>query len=178
VTGDIRDIRKLDFPAMESLFLPKSVRGGRYHEFQNISDVPKFMHTIHHLLERSPCLFGDEFFGGDDSPSRAFGWRLSRDSLHWYDGEIGSPPPPFELQFIYAGWRQGWSGCTWRGSYSELHSCEINWLDPEPSSESSDYEYYIGELQDEYQHAIDFYRGHHQPPTEEEYRRLCEVSPP
>jgi hypothetical protein len=55
------------------------------------------------------------------------------------------------------------------------HSCEINWLDPEPSSESSDYEIYIEELQHiDIERHINFYRGYHQPPTEEEYRRLCE----
>jgi uncharacterized protein YcgL (UPF0745 family) len=46
----------------------------------------------------------------------------------------------------------------------------VNWLDPEPSKESSDYEQCIEELQEIGQQG--FYLGLHQPPTEEEYNRL------
>ena len=46
-------------------------------------------------------------------------------------------------------------------------------LDPAPSSESSDYETYIEELQ-RVEQDIYFYRGYYEPPTAEEYRRLCE----
>jgi hypothetical protein len=113
--------------------------------------------------------------------------HLSKDSTDWYDWERGrrspplpfdlqfiqSPPPPFKLQFVQAGSRRGWSWCTWTWFGPRRFSCEINWLDPEPSSESGDYETYIEKLQD-YQHETDFYRGYHEPPTEEEYRRLCE----
>ena len=52
----------------------------------------------------------------------------------------------------------------------------MNWLDPEPDRESSDYEKYIEVLQSIEKHGrADFYKGFHQPPTEEEYnRRLFE----
>ena len=43
--------------------------------------------------------------------------------------------------------------------------CEVNWLDPEPDRDSSDYEEYIEELQQIQQ--VNQYRGFHQPPTEE-----------
>ena len=54
----------------------------------------------------------------------------------------------------------------------EYHSCEINWLDPEPDREDDDYKAYVEELKS-IQEEITVYRGYHQPPTEEEYRRLC-----
>jgi hypothetical protein len=49
----------------------------------------------------------------------------------------------------------------------------VNWLDPEPDRESSGYEGYAGELQ-KIEAKVNFYRGFHQPPTEEEYHRLVE----
>ena len=176
-TGDIRDIRVHDFTALESLYLPKSVHGGRNYEFQLISDVPGFMQGIHLLLQRTPTLFDEDWL------SEAFGWTLSKDSPDWYDcdwddsydwDDWESPPPPFRLQFIQAGSRRGWSWCIFDIPIND--SCEINWLDPEPSSESSDYEAYIDELQ-QIEQPVDFYRGYRQPPTEQEYRRLCEGLP-
>ena len=131
-----------------------------------------------------------------DLLSGAFYWRLSRHSPDWYewDDDSENPKPPFSLQFVQAGSRLGWSWicCSNSGSDSdgiynsdsdddndddlseENSSCEINWLDPEPSSESSNYEAYMEELQ-RIEQRINFYRGYHQPPTEEEYRRLCEL---
>ena len=52
VTGDIRDINGSDFPALERIRLPKTVAGGLDYEFQNISEVPSFMHAIHLLMQR------------------------------------------------------------------------------------------------------------------------------
>jgi hypothetical protein len=162
VTGDIRDIGENDFQALQILFLPKGVHGGIGYKFEHISDVPEFLQAIHLLLKRSPDLFQ-----GYDSLSEAFHWKLSRDSPDWYFRERRSPSPPFYLQIVQAGSRRGWSWCTWSGH----HSCEINWLDPEPSSNSSDYGAYTQIIE---RHNIGFYRGYHQPPTEDQYRRLCE----
>jgi hypothetical protein len=175
VTGDIRDIRGHDFPALEDLWLPEGVYGGIGHEFQRISDAPDIMQAIHHLLRRSPTMF-DEC-----SLSEAFYWCLSREAPDWYawSWESENPPPPFQMQFVQAGSRLGWSWCTLRDDprsdedEEELLSCEINWLDPEPSRESSDYETYVQELQ-RIEQYIAFYIGYLQPPTESEYRRLCE----
>eukprot|EP00985_Skeletonema_marinoi_P030288 scaffold31424_cov76-Skeletonema_marinoi.AAC.1 len=164
VTGDVRDIGEHDFPALESVALPRTVHGGIGYKFQRITDVPDFMHTIHILLQRIPTPFREIWL------SRAFGWSLSGQSPDWYAGGIGNPPP-FCLQLIRAGSRLGWRWCTWDGG----HLCEINWLDPEPSSESDDYEAYIEALQRiEGELNTDFYRGYHEPPTEMEYCRLCE----
>jgi hypothetical protein len=102
--------------------------------------------------------------------SNGFFWSLSEDSADWFnwEDESDNPKPPFRLQIVQAGSRRGWSWCTLRSH----HSCAINWLDPEPCSESSHYEAYIEELQ-HIEQSINFYRGYHQPPTQEEYRQLC-----
>jgi hypothetical protein len=160
VTGDIRDIYENDFPSLESLRLPTSVRGGRCYEFHSISEVPSFMHAIHRLLQRNPNFFEWEL-------SYAFDWTLSEQSPDRYDRVSGSPEPPFDLQMIHAGPRLGWSWC------SGHQLCEINWLDPEPSSESSDYEAYMEEMH-RIQHHIFLYKGYNKPPNAIEYRRLCE----
>ena len=47
----------------------------------------------------------------------------------------------------------------------------MNWLDPEPERESDEYAKYIEEFQ-VIQREVGLCRGFHQPPTEEEYRRL------
>jgi hypothetical protein len=49
----------------------------------------------------------------------------------------------------------------------------VNWLDPEPDRESSDYGKYIKKLR-KIESQIEFYRGFHQPPTEEQYHELWE----
>ena len=169
VTGDIRDIGEDDFPVLESLGLPRSVYGGMYCEFQLISEVPSFMQAIHLLLQRTPTLFKEDLL------TRAFSWCLSEDSPDWYDfveydNIYGYLEPPFSLQIVQAESRLGWSWCS-----SDGDSCEINWLDPEPSRDSSGYEDYIEELQP-IERSIDIYKGHHQhqPPSEEVYNRLCE----
>jgi len=53
VTGDLRDIiGEDDFPVLESLYLPDTFSRGIDYDFQRISDVPSFMHTIHLVLQR------------------------------------------------------------------------------------------------------------------------------
>ena len=50
----------------------------------------------------------------------------------------------------------------------------MNWLDPEPDRDSSDYELYVDVEELRKMGQVNFYRGFHQPPTEEEYHRLVE----
>eukprot|EP00984_Skeletonema_dohrnii_P008179 scaffold3005_cov102-Skeletonema_dohrnii-CCMP3373.AAC.4 len=165
VTGDIRDIRANDFPSLESLYLPDTVHGGSEYEFQQISDVPAFMHTVHLLLQRIPTLFSKECL------STGFGWTLSEDSPDWYEEDDGVfPNPPFHLKYVQAGSRRGWCWCN---STRNDYLCEIHWFDPEPDSESDDYGTYVDELQC-IEERVDLYRGYFQPPTEAEYLRLSE----
>jgi len=181
VTGDIRDISRHDFPALEQLCLPWTVRGGNDYNFQSISDVPSFMQAVHLLMQRTPDLF--ELFKEDSfSYLYDFNWNLSASSPDWYDYDDESevPTPPFHLKLVQAGSRLGWVWCSYRDEeYREddgRYFCEINWLDPEPGSESSDYATYVEALQ-RIEERIDFYRGYSQPPTLAEYNQLCDEYP-
>ena len=74
---------------------------------------------------------------------------------------------PLYITLIRAGSRVGYR---W-GSENGLLPCEVNWLDPEPDRKSSEYGKYVEELQ-KLERQVRFYKGFHQPPTEEEYERL------
>ena len=167
VTGDVRDIGENDFPKLKELSIPSSVVGGYGHQFQRISDVPEVMQAVYRLKGRL------SFFEDD--------WRLSRESPDRYDEHIyGSlrVHPPFNIEMVKAGTRNGWRwwGRSQTGTISHsfecLSSCEINWLDQEPDQESSDYEKYVQGLQ-KLEQDINFYRGYLQPPSEDEYIQIC-----
>ena len=101
------------------------------------------------------------------------GWRayLSSDSPDWYESADydHNDTPPFSIRFVQAGSRGGFQ---WE-TIHEDDPCEVNWLDPEPDRESSDYEEYIVELQ-KLDRKLGMYRGFHRPPTEEEYNILVD----
>ena len=177
VTGDIRDINANDFSALECLDLPKGVYGGRGYEFQRISDGPDLVRAVYLLNKQRPTLkirWYHHLFG-----------KLSEDSPDWYESVEGDPLwhiPPFRICIVKAGSRIGYR---WESDMmvraargiSNMHGypCEVNWLDPEPDRESSDYDEYIEELQKiERQRQRSLFRGFHQPPTEEQFIRLCE----
>ena len=172
VTGDIRDIDEHDFPAMENLCLPHTVVGGIRYKFQRISDVPEFVQSIHPLLKRPSNPFGkgyEWYVSNKNAP-----WYLSSDSPDYYDS-AGPPHPPFCVEFIHAGSRLGWSWVSPRHSFETgSHRCEINWLDPEPSSQCTSYTEEIQRI--EHERDTHFYKGFTEPPTEEEYRLLCALS--
>ena len=159
VTGDIRDIGENDFSSLEKLHLPKSVYGGRGSEFQRISDGPELIRAVYLLRKQRPALVDIE------------NWceELSGESPDWYESvDEDYDLPPFYIQFVQAASRVGYRWTTYHGN-----PCEVNWLDPAPDRESGDYEKYVEELE-EIERRLDFYRGFHQPPTEEEYIALFE----
>ncbi len=161
VTGDIRDIREHDFSVLKGyLDLPKTVVGGDYYKFQRISEVSELVNAIDRIRRQH-----------DVKMFNSYSWSLSNNSpdMYFMDNldSFDYPPPPFSAQFVEAGPRVGWC---WRNEHHDC--CEINWLDPEPDRDSSDYEKYIEELQD-IEFDIDIFRGYHQPPTQEEYMYLC-----
>ena len=179
VTGDIRDIGENDFSSLEYLTLPQSVYGGANYEFQSIDDVPDVARAVYLLKKQRPAL--KMYWQG----------KLSEDSPDWYESMNINYPPPFIIRFVQAGSRIGYrweAPCYWSGDFT----CKVNWLDPEPSRESSDYEKYTEELQkiekgrQEEGRIVNarqvparilihnLYKGIHQPPTEEEYHRLLE----
>jgi hypothetical protein len=157
VTGDVRDIGENDFSNLENLRCPFGVVGGREYRFQRIADVPSVVNAYYRLAGRAKSLC-------DHVGYSYYSWWLSDQSPDYYATE--DLVPPHYISFVKVGPRVGWR---WT---SVSHSCEINWLDPEPDRENDDYETYVEELTS-IQREIDVYQGYHQPPTLEEYRRLC-----
>ena len=163
VTGDIRDVGEDDFSSLITLILPKPVYGGRGSKFQSISDGPKLIIELYPLKKHHPRL----------SVLKDWYGMLSTDSPDWYRSLNRKNSPPLYIQFVQAGSRIGYRWTTrWKTNY-ENDPCEVNWLDPEPDRESSDYGKYIEELQ-RIECQVDLFRGFHQPPTEEEYNRVLD----
>ena len=128
----------------------------RGYEFRRISDAPDLVRAVYLLKKRRPAVEMSIWCG-----------KLSEHSPDWYDSAGAlHETPPFCISIVEAGSRVGYR---WEDKYgSQL--CEVNWLDPEPDRDSSDYEIYVEELRKMRQ--VNFYRGFHQPPTEEEYTAL------
>ncbi len=177
VTGDMREIDEHDFTTLELLTLPSGVYGGVGHQLQHVSEANDLMRAIHAIRKQHPSLslfFGWHALLSEDSPDSYEVWEVQ-------GGDI--PDLPHYLVFVKAGSRSGYrwqadvgydcygEGGTFR--YRGCSTCEVNWLDPEPDRESSDYDKYLQELQ-EIERNIDFYRGCHNPPTEAEHDRLME----
>jgi hypothetical protein len=162
VTGDIRDIGADDFSKLEELVLPSTMYGGYGCELQRISDAPELMRALYQIKKHHPSLILDEWYG-----------CLSQDSPDWYDWgeEINEDcaSPPFWISLVETRTRIGYQ---WKEIHGVEH-CEVNWLDPVPTEESSDYEEFLVDLQ-QIENQVDFYKGYHQPPTQEEYNRLVE----
>eukprot|EP00984_Skeletonema_dohrnii_P002901 scaffold983_cov96-Skeletonema_dohrnii-CCMP3373.AAC.8 len=189
VHGDIRNIGANDFKALEELFLPRTVYGGSRYEFQSIAEVSVFMSQIYPLAKRFSSL-SRSWRLSEESPD----WYDDPHDIDEEDGREGNRiPPPFACELL-RGARIGWR---WRCNFPdtrvylhdminpidpdeedetidplegvvESNSCEINWLEPEPDRESSNYEDYMLQLSS-LQKEITFYRGYHNPPTEDEY---------
>ena len=150
VTGDIRDIGENHFSSLEELLLPKFVYGGCGYELQRISDAPDLVSAVYHLKTQRSALkmqYCDAYLS-DDSP----------DSYESADDDLDTPP--FCIRFVEAGSRFGYR---WE-TLDRTGFCEVNWLDPKPDRESSDYEVI--------EEQVTIYRGFYEPPTEEEYLRL------
>ncbi len=163
VTGDIRDIGENHFSLLEDLYLPKGVYGCKGYKFQRISEATDLVRTLYHLKKQRPAL------------SMLEHWQatLSKDSPDWYQFLNIKYLPPFEIHFAKAGSRIGYRWTTYQRETKQKTPCEVNWLDPDPDRESSDYAKYAEDLQ-KIESRVTIYRGFQQPPTEEEYHRLVE----
>jgi hypothetical protein len=157
VTGDIPDIGESYFLSLEYLYLPKGVYGCSGYKFQRISEANDLVRTLYLLKKQRPALSMLEHWYA----------QLSEDSPEWYEAvEEHVYQPPLTIRFVQAGSRVGYR---WKGKYAWDTPCEVNWLDPEPDTGSSDYEKYTEELQ-QIESEVNFYKGFHQPPTQAEYR--------
>ncbi len=163
VTGDIRDIGENNFSSLKCLRLPKKVYGGCGYELRRISDAAGLVRAVYFLVKQRPTIkFLNKYWYA----------RLSEDSLDWYAAweDFGlNGTPPFDICFVKAGSRIGYH---WT-SHDAVNLCEVNWLEPEPEKESSDYGKYAEKLKRINFH-VQFYKGFHQPPTEEEYMAFRE----
>jgi len=159
VTGDIRDIGENDFTSLESLALPKGVYGAKGSTLHSIAEATDLVRTIYLLKKKIPALDIKNWDG-----------KLSGDSPDWYEpvDDYFAPSSSFLIRFVQAGSRLGYR---WTTHLYFSGPCEVNWLDPEPDRESSDYAKYMEEFQ-KINSGVNFYRGFHQPPTQEEYNRL------
>jgi hypothetical protein len=157
VRGDVRKIRENDFAKLTQLDLPEGAYGGKGYEFQHVSDAPDLIRTLYLFKKNHPTLLQD-WYG-----------KLSESSPDWYESLDERDSPPFYIFFVEAGSRVGYR---WE-TVNDDQCCEVNWLDPEPSRDRSDYAEYIQDLQ-EMERQVNLYRGYYQPPSEEEYNRLYE----
>jgi hypothetical protein len=184
VTGDIRDISGNDFLTLEMLTLPHGVYGGVGYEFRRISDASDVVRAVYAFNKQRPALNVNYWDGSysyilpeefEEAYTLPFGWfgGLSEDSPDRYEAwdEYGDKAP-FCIRFVEAGSRIGYRWQCYRED-SDTNPCEVNWLDPEPDRESSEYEEYIKRLR-QIESRVTTYRGYHQPPTEEEYHRLVD----
>jgi len=76
VTGDIRDIRRHDFPALKYLYLPKSVIGGSGYKFQHIPDnqeMSELTHFSYSLFKRDHVVGGVGALGVATIRARSIG---------------------------------------------------------------------------------------------------------
>jgi hypothetical protein len=159
VTGDIRDISEKDFLFLKELTLPKGVYGGMDQDFQHISDATGVIRTPYLFQKQRPEIVLKDWVVmlSDDSPD-------SYVSLDQFDNEC----VPVFIRFVRAGTRIGYR---WENELE--HPCEVNWLDPEPDRESTEYGKYMEELQD-IEGQVDYFKGFHQPPPQEEFERIVE----
>mmetsp|Transcript_2349 Transcript_2349/g.3520 ORF Transcript_2349/g.3520 Transcript_2349/m.3520 type:complete len:411 (+) Transcript_2349:187-1419(+) len=164
VTGDIRNIGEGDFPSLKSLTLPKGVYGGTGYEFQHISDGPDIAMAVNSIKKQRPSLLIESWHASlsEDSPDW---YGLDDEFDEYYGDDRGAfPSPPLHVRLVTAGSRVGYQ---WESADGE-HPCEVNWLDPEPHRESSDYEKYIRELR-VIERQVRFFRGFQQPPSRDAF---------
>eukprot|EP00984_Skeletonema_dohrnii_P035138 scaffold34620_cov149-Skeletonema_dohrnii-CCMP3373.AAC.3 len=164
VTGDIRNIGEGDFPSLKSLTLPKGVYGGTGYEFQHISDGPDIAMAVNSIKKQRPSLLIESWHASlsEDSPDW---YGLDDEFDEYYGDDRGAfPSPPLHVRLVTAGSRVGYRWETIDGD----HPCKVNWLDPEPDRESSDYEKYIRELR-VIERQVRFFRGFQQPPSRDAF---------
>jgi hypothetical protein len=93
---------------------------------------------------------------------------LREDSLQFYHALEGMPDPPFWVESVYAGPRQGWKFT----NHATGGDCETQWSEPAPLVTDEGYDKYVKESI-RVNKNVKFFRGFTEPPTHEEYLDLC-----
>ena len=98
VRGDMRDIGRHDFLALERLILPRRIYGGKGYRLQRISDAPDLVRAVYLLKKQHPALKMDNWCA-----------VLSWPSPDWYRSvDVDVYDPPFFVRFVEAGSRVGY----------------------------------------------------------------------
>jgi hypothetical protein len=154
VTGDIREIRSKDFVSINKLFLGDGIYGSCF--FDRIDDVPGIMKATHNLMKKPTVVYNNGLM------------YLREDSLQFYHALEGMPDPPFWVESVYAGPRQGWKFT----NHATGGDCETQWSEPAPLVTDEGYDKYVKESI-RVNKNVKFFRGFTEPPTHEEYLDLC-----
>jgi len=153
ITGDVRNIRESDFPALEICKLGQSaIYGGGYY-VDRITDVAPIIQGRYRLKKR--MLKPNDNFAA---------LKLSNESPDRY---LHEREPPFWVEFVVAGPRLGW-----RWTNLDLGgACETNWFDPEPQPSDADYDRYAEALAN-VEGNVYYFQGFRSPPTLDQYLLL------
>ena len=103
VTGDLRNLKDCDFPALKELSLPKSIVGGASFQFDSVADAPEVMNALCRLKSRNGTDIDSGFipchphWRENHFPS----WRLSDRSIEHYPMDPFSLLiPPFQIEIV------------------------------------------------------------------------------
>ncbi len=160
VTGGIQDIGEKDFPSLTVLALLNG-NGGVEQVFQRISDAQDVARIPYLFQKQRPEIVLKKWYA-----------KLSDDSPDSYEFVADGYEPDFDPVFITLV-RAG-SRCGYRWENAIEDPCEVNWLDPEPDRESSDYGKYMEELQEIVPRGVNYFEGFYQRPAQEEFERILE----
>lgn len=162
VGGDVRDLRKGDFPALQWTGLCNGIYGAR--QFDRVAHAAAILQARHILVQQSTRSV-------DGVAIYPFMLHLSEDSPDYHERieqrlYRSAHDPPFSIEHVTAGPRRGWRWSNLLGG-----CCRVQWLDPEPTANDAVYQAELVQLQEESQDSI--FLQFTDPPTPEQYTKLC-----
>lgn len=166
VEGDISDIDSHHFPSLKILKISSTrIYGRPGTKLMSADDASTFFTAWSRVLSHPRPMSTLE---GGKLP-----WvELKKSSAEYYEPgrwTVFARHPPFTATMIRVGQRLGYR---WKNKSGQ--TCDICWLDPEPSSDDADYDaYWAGLYQLEQKHLHSIFRGHSRPPTREEWQQIA-----
>ena len=165
VEGDVRDIESHHFPSLKILKMWNTrIYGRPGTKLMSVDDASVFFSAWGRVLSHPRPMASID---GGKLP-----WaELDKSSAEHYEAgrwTVFARHPPFIATMIRVGQRLGYR---WKNKSGQ--ACDIRWLDPEPSSDDTDYDAYWASLyQLEQTHLHSIYRGFSRPPTKEEWQQI------